>query len=406
MRINSQIMKTNNVQLIVHTIQQNAPISRSDLTRRVGLTTAAVIKLTNELMEAGILIQTGRADGTHGRRAVLLDINPGAFYALGAEVNTGKIHVGLSDFRGAILHSESVPITGRITPSEAVAQIAALSRKVLAAAGIPREKLLGLGLALPGPLDSRRGVMINPPNFPGWENVPICEMLQKSLNLPVCCDRETNAAALAEYVYGAAAGYKTAVVVSLFRLGVGGGIISGGNVLHGFCDGAGEIGHVTVDPAGPQCTCGSFGCLETMVSAAALVQKARQRYKLRLDGEAPPEDVDALTLEDVFSRSEQGDPICLHVVQEAAAHIAVALGSVINLYSPEAIVLAGPLVEMSAQLLDLLRKHVQTKPYPRHCAQIQVLPARFGDRTFVMGGAVLAMDAFLPARLARGGNLH
>ncbi len=402
MRINSQIMKTNNVLLIVHTIQQNAPISRSELTQRVGLTTAAVIHITNELMEAGVLVQTGRADGTHGRRAVLLDVNADAFYVLGAEVNTSEINVGLSDFRGSIVRRASAPMSVPTSPEAAAAEIAALVRRVVAEAGVDAAKLLGLGLALPGPLDSQRGVMINPPNLPGWENVPICEMLRRELEIPVCCDRETNAAALAEHFYGAAIGYKTAAVISLFRLGVGGGIISGGNVLHGFRDGAGEIGHVTVDPAGPRCICGSFGCLETMVSGSALVQRAQQLYKLHLDGGAAAlENVEDLTLEDVFRRSEQGDTVCEHVVRQAAAHISVALGSVINLYSPEAIVLAGPLPAMSGQLVRLIRGHVQAKRYPRHCAEIQVLESHFGETTFVMGGVVLAMDAFLPARIAR-----
>lgn len=400
MRINSQIMKTNNVLLIIHTIQQNAPISRTELTAKVGLTTAAVINITNALMDAGILVQTGRADVTHGRRAVLLDVNADAFYILGAEVNTSEINVGLSDFRGSIVRRASAPVPAQIRPEEAIARIAALAREVVAAADVDRGKLLGLGLALPGPLDSQRGVMINPPNLSGWENVPICELLERELNIPVCCDRETNAAALAEHFYGAAIGYKTAAVISLFRLGVGGGIISGGNVLHGFRDGAGEIGHVTVDPAGPPCICGSFGCLETMVSGSALVQRAKRLYKLGMDGgPAAPGDVESLTLEDVFRRSEQGDSVCAHVVKQAAAYIAVALGSVINLYSPEVIVLAGPLPAMSAQLVQLIREHVRKKRYPRHCAEIQVTESHFGAMSFVMGGVVLAMDAFLPGRM-------
>lgn len=403
MRINSQIMKNNNVMLILHTVQQNAPISRTDLTAQVGLTTAAVINLTNELLEDGILIQSGRAGGgAHGRKAVLLDLNADAFYVLGAELNTEAVHVGLCDFRGAIVAHAAEAVSPRAGVERTLDSIVRLVRRVVQEAGIDRSKLLGLGLALPGPLDSRRGVMINPPNFPGWENVPICRLLQARLDLPVCCDRETNAAALAEHFHGAAIGYKTAAVVSLFGLGVGGGIISGGNVLHGFCDGAGEIGHTTVDPAGPRCICGSYGCLETMVSGAAMVQRAKQLYKMNLDFDAQARrDVESLTLEDVFRRSEEGDEVCHHVVKEAAAYISVALGNVINLYSPEAIILAGSLPAMSRQLVELIRGHVQAKQYPRHCARIQVLESSFGEMAFVMGGCVLARDAFLPERMAQ-----
>ena len=274
-------------------------------------------------------------------------------------------------------------------------------RRLVAEVGIAPEKILGLGLALPGPLDSQKGVMINPPNFPDWENVPICRILQERLHLPVCCDRETNAAVLAEHFYGAAIGYKTAFFLSMFRLGIGGGMLSGGNVFHGFQDGAGEIGHTTVDPAGPQCICGSYGCLETMVSGAALVQRAKQLYKMNFNFARKQEpDVETLTLEDVFRLSQAGDEVCLHVVKQAAAYFSVALGNVINLYSPEVIVLGGPLAAMSPQLTELIAEHIRTKRYPRHCPEIKVVQSAFGDMAFAMGGVVLAMNAFLQDLIA------
>lgn len=403
-RINSQVMKNYNVMLIVRTVQQNAPISRTELTAKVGLTTASVINITNALIEAGVLRQVGHASGaTHGRRAVMLDVNADALYTVGVHLSTDGITVGVSNFCGKIISSVREEISSHSGVEMIVERIEALVRQTIAAARAPWDKVLGVGLALPGPLDSRRGVMINPPNFPDWDNVPICDLLRRRLGLPVCCDRETNAAALAEHFYGAAVGSKTAFVMSLFRLGVGGGMISSGNVLHGFRDGAGEIGHTTVDPAGPKCMCGNYGCLEAMVAGSALVRQAQQLYKMNISAAARIPDVESLTLEDVFRLSQDGDDVCLHVVRQAAAYISVALGNVINLFSPEVIVLAGPIPAMSPQLVELVREHVRAKQYPRHCPEIRVVVSEFGALTFAMGGVVLALDAFLAERMATYG---
>lgn len=397
-RINSQVMKNYNALLIIRTIRQNAPISRTELTRRVGLTTASVINITNALTEAGILVQVGLANGTaQGRKAVMLDVNPDAAYIVGMELNTEAITVGVSNFGGTMFDCVRTPISSYEGCENILNKIVSTVEACLQKSGVDRSKVLGMGMALPGPLDSEKGIMINPPNFPDWNNVPIKDILEKRLGLHICCDRETNDAALAEYHLGAAAGYKTVFFISLFKLGIGGGVIANGNVLHGFCDGAGEIGHTTVDPAGIQCTCGNYGCLEAMVSGKALVSRAQQLYKLNVNcGATPGFDVESLKLEDIFRLSAAGDEVCMQVVKQAAAYISIALGNVINLCSPELIVLGGTMTAMSPQLVQLVREHIKAKRYPRHSREIRVIEASFGDMTFVRGAIVQALNTFMP----------
>jgi len=401
-RINSQVMKNYNVMLIIKTVQQNAPISRTELTQKVGLTTASVINITNALMDAGILVRAGLAGGpSQGRKALLLSVNPNAAFVLGTELNTEAITVGVSNFNGEFISCVQTAISSYDGCEAILDKLVETVERGLRESGVERSRVLGMGMALPGPLDSERGVMINPPNFPDWNNVPIKDILEKRLGFPVCCDRETNAAVLAEYYLGAAAGYKTAFFLSLFKLGVGGGMISNGNVLHGFCDGAGEIGHTTVDPAGIQCTCGNYGCLEAMVSGKALVNRARQLYKMNVNGHVSAGfDAESLKLADIFRLSEQGDEVCLHVVKQAAAYISIALGNVINLCSPELIVLGGTLPPMSPQLVQLVREHIRAKSYPRHCSEIRVIEASFGSLTFAKGAVVQALNTFTPDLIA------
>ena len=398
-RINNQVMRLFNVMQIIRTVQRCAPISRTALTEKMGLTAASVTNLTNGLLEAGILRQVGvESNGNLGRKAMVLDVLPDAFYTLGMEMNNTRIVVGLADFHGDIIASETTPFDERWEVDTALDQVVSLTNSLLDRSGVPREKLLGMGLSLPGPLDSKAGILRSPPNLVKWRNVPICDILSRRLGIPVCCDRETNAAALAESICGASVGYETSFMLSLFPLGIGGGFLFNGQIVRGFWDGAGEIGHTTVQTGGAACVCGGYGCLETVVSAKAIVGRVRQLWKLRSQGERLRE---SLTLEQVFRLCDCGDPVCRQVVEEAASYIGIALRNVINTISPQIIVLAGPMVSMSSTLVQEIQGYIRKTPYPHHAGEITVCPTALGDMAFVKGGVMLAMDVFLEGAISR-----
>lgn len=399
-RINSQVMRSSNLQLILHTVRRHGPISRTDLTERIGLTPASVIKITNALMDSGVLNQVGlNSNACQGRKALMLDVNADAWYVIGAEMNTEHIAVGIGDFRCGFKAYVQTPICVADGVESMISTLVQTVETAILRAGVPRSKILGMGLAAPGPLNAAAGVLINPPNFPGWKNVPIARMLEERLGFPICCDRESNAAAMAEYTHGAAEGCKSVFLISLFRLGVGGGMVADGAVFRGYRDGAGEIGHMAVDPDGPRCTCGSYGCLETMVSGEALLKRVQHAYKMRAG--ICPFDAESLRLEDVFRLCEEGDEVCTYAVQRAASYIAVALGNVINLFSPELIVLGGTLPLMSAKLVKQVRAQIRAKKYPSHCKDIRVVSSAFGEQAAVKGAMVLAINQFLPEVIAR-----
>lgn len=394
-KINSQVMRYFNIMQVVRTVQKYGPISRTALTERVGLTTASVTNLTNELLEAGILRQVGHENtGTLGRKAAVLEINRSAFYVLGMEMNNCRIVIGLADFSGEIIESRQQAFDTASSVDATIDLIEELVHQILESAQIDARRLLGMGLALPGPLNSKAGVFRNPPNMPEWENVPICSILERRLGFPVCCDRETNAAALAESLYGVSAGCDTSFMLSLFTVGIGGGYVFDGRVVHGFHDGAGEIGHTTVAAGGKPCVCGNYGCLEALVSAGAIVERVQYLWKI---GNAPQamEHGEQLDLETVFLLSDQGEPVCRHVLEESASYIGIALRNVINTISPQMIVLVGPVVTMSSSFVEMIRAYLRKTPYPPHGSDIPVCPSAFGEMAFVKGGVILAMDAFL-----------
>jgi predicted NBD/HSP70 family sugar kinase len=289
---------------------------------------------------------------------------------------------------------EEMGFSPRSSAEKLVDTVAEIVQRFLRELQIPKEAVLGIGIAVPGPLDVENGIMINPPNFPGWKQVPVQEMLQKRLGMRVCLDKETNLAALAESFYGVAAEYKTTFFLSLFRLGIGGGLLSENNIFHGFRNGAGEVGHMTVEPSGCQCGCGGYGCLEAMIAEDYVLERARYYYKIGV-GPERPEKIDGLTLEKLFTRSEDGDEVCEMVVKQMAAYISIAIGNVINMFSPELIILGGDLPALSNQLVELVAERIHSKRYPSHCRDVQIVKSSLGAQVYVKGGTALVQKNFL-----------
>lgn len=393
--INSKIMKAKNVLLVLETIMRKGPISRSQLVTLVGLTQVSVINVTNALLEAGIIVEAGRsAGGGQGRKAIVLDINKDAFYTIGLELSVGRLVCGISNAKGHLIRFVETAFSSDSSAELLVSKIVGITKELLEQCQLKSSNILGMGMALPGPLDVQKGILINPPNFPRLKQSPIQSMLEECLSFRICLDKETNLAALAESLYGVSAGYKTSFFMSLFRLGIGGGLISESNIFHGFCDGAGEVGHMTVEPSGRRCGCGSYGCLESMIAEDYILEQVRYRYKIGMETEKP-ENIDSITLEEIFSRESRGDSVCQEVVKQMAAYISIAAGNIVNMFSPELIVLGGPLPELSAQLVEMVAERIHSKQYPLHSREIKIVKSALGPQVYVRGAAALAAKTFL-----------
>lgn len=395
-RINSRVMKENNVLLIMDIIMRMGPISRSDLAQMVGLTQVSVINITNELLDAGILEQVGVTNGSNqGRRAIVLDVKRNCFYALCLVLRVEEMVCGIADLRGNVLDTIAIDYPARLTADELVCKVERLVEELVQRKEISRDKILGIGIAAPGPLDVQSGTLVNPPNFPHLQNFPFRDKLQERLKLPVCLDKETNLAALAEYYYGMAKNYRTSFFISVFHLGIGGGLISGGELFHGFRDGAGEIGHMTVEPSGRKCGCGNYGCLETMISEENVITEAKNMLKMGI-GDIYVKDIDRITLADIFEKRQlPGVNVFALVLDKMVSYLSLALGNIINLYSPELITIGGSIPEIDSAFVDLVAEKVHARSFPSHCKDVVIKKTEFGPDVFMKGASALVMKKFL-----------
>lgn len=284
----------------------------------------------------------------------------------------------LGESRKKMMSKKGVPAEDRVLSAIAEA---------LEAAGSPKVK--GIGVGSPGPLDPVSGVIIDTPNI-AWKNFPLADVLSKRFGAPVAVDNDVNVGTYGEWCFGEAKNCSD--VVGVFPgTGIGGGIIIGGKLLHGFSGAAGEIGHMTVLPGGPYCGCGKRGCLESLASRVAV---AKEILALAVRGDAPyilehcGTDLTKLRSSAIAKAIEAGEKMVEDEVRKAAYYVGLAVANLINILSPEAVVLGGGMVEAMENLyVEEVKRAIKDHAMPFLRKGVKVAPARLGDRAVVMGAA-------------------
>ncbi|MFJ8533185.1 ROK family protein [Streptomyces sp. NPDC093591] len=262
-------LRSHNAALVLDLLRTAGPegISRLELAERTGLTPQAVSKITARLREDGLAAEAGRRASTGGKPRTVLRLVPGAGHAVGLHLDRDELTAVLCDLTGAVVAERRAPLdlgAGADTVVErAVREVEGLAD----GSSRPPGAVLGVGVALPGPLDHRRGVLHRVTGFPEWNGFPLRDVLARRLSLPVLVDKDTNAAALGLAVGGAAGAFASFAYLH-FGAGLGGGLVIGGVVHRGTRTGAGEFGHQVVQLDGPPCGCGNRGCVEALCLAA------------------------------------------------------------------------------------------------------------------------------------------
>ncbi|GAC1327686.1 MAG: ROK family protein [Chloroflexota bacterium] len=275
-------------------------------------------------------------------------------------------------------------------PRGIVRQIARLGRKSLEMAGQSPNQLRIAAIATPGPADARTGIVYDPPNLPGWHDVPLRSWLESELGVPVRVVNDANAAALAEHVVGAGTGTRNMIYITI-STGIGGGIILDEQLVEGSSGSAGEIGHATVDLHGPICNCGNTGCLEAVGSGTAIARRfGEEREKGRASvvsswvGDTPA------TAADVVRAALLNDPLALEVFAEATLAVAAGVVMCIHIFNPDVIVLGGGVTRAGPLLFEPIRAYVDRRAMAIPRAAVRILPAQLGDDVGLVGAAIVA----------------
>jgi predicted NBD/HSP70 family sugar kinase len=366
---------------IVDYLRINGTASRAELARRTGLSRSTVSTLVADLQRRGLVVEPPgqfAGEGQPGRPAALLALDPSAGYAVGVDFDHDNVRVAVSDLSRSVLAEDSAAHDVDHDAAGSLDLAADLIEGVLEEAGIDRERLLGAGIALAGPIDHDRGMLREPSVLPGWADIDAAGELERRLDTRAYVDNDANLGALAEVTLGAGRNARFAAFVSISS-GIGAGIVVDGRPYRGHNGTAGEIGHVVVDPHGPICRCGNRGCLETLASGPALLRLVQASREQRL------------TIRKMIELAKSGDPGCRRAIADAGQVVGGVVAALVNLFSPEMVVIGGDLGEAGDLLLDSLREAVRRDALPTATSELKIVAGELGERANLLGALALVL---------------
>jgi predicted NBD/HSP70 family sugar kinase len=394
-RTSRDIRLANRFDVLRHIIAEST-VSRQEIVAETGLSLATVSTLVGELLELGLLKEVGYEDSGGGRPRGLIAVNQAGGLLVGVDVAETYVHTELFDPALNLLaatEEELHPEENR--PEQVVGHIVTGVRSVIEqadrAGGSTGDRVLGVGVSVPGQVEREGGVSVFAPNW-DWHDVPLRSLLSAQLGLPLYLDNPLKASTVAELWFGAARGRDDVVVLTL-GTGVGAGLALGGSLYRGATNSAGEWGHTTLVLDGRLCHCGSRGCVETYVGAPGIMQHLRD-----LAPGSPmlhPDDQTG-TIDALAQALAAGDPVAAKVVTETARYLGVGIADLVNLFNPQVIVLSGWVAaRLGESLLTEVRNVVSRHALRQPFTSTEIVLCPIARNPVSLGAATFALEGFL-----------
>ncbi|MEV2242897.1 ROK family transcriptional regulator [Streptomyces sp. NPDC049970] len=376
-----------NLERVVRAVRMAGSLTQAEIARSTGLSAATVSNIVRELKDGGTVEVTPTSAG--GRRARSVSLSGDAGIVIGVDFGHTHLRVAIGNLAHQVLAEESEPLDVDASSAEGFGRAERLVNRLVETTGISPEKVIGVGLGVPGPIDVESGTLGSTSILPGWTGINPSQELAGRLGVPVYVDNDANLGALGELVWGSGRGVRDLAYIKVAS-GVGAGLVIDGHIYRGPGGTAGEIGHITLDESGPVCRCGNRGCLETFTAA---------RYVLPL---LMPSHGPDLTMERVVQLAREGDPGCRRVVGDVGRHIGSGVANLCNLLNPSRVVLGGSLAEAGELVLGPIRDSVSRYAIPSAARQLSVLPGALGGRAEVLGALALVLSEMGDSSLLEG----
>ena len=380
--------------------EAGGPITRARLTEISGLNKSTIGALLTQLQAWGFVREIGTQNVGPGRPGVLIDINPNAGRIIGVEIGVDFISVVLADLRANVVWRRQIDTNGalKLGQPQVMAQTEMLVHEAMQQAQADGPRVLGIGLGVPGLIDHMTGTLLFAPNL-GWHDVPLRDMWQTTFQVPVIVENEAKAAALGEKMLGVARDYDNFLYLSA-GVGLGGGFVIDGKLYGGAGGFAGEIGHMTLVPDGPQCNCGNRGCWETLIGPRAILDRVRQAATL---GHTPilmalPEikgDANAIRMTHVLQAAALNEPAVLNSFNEVGRYLGIGVASLINAFNPSMVVLGGVLSLAGPYILQYAQQEVNVRALTAARESVTICLSAFKFDACVMGGISLIVREIL-----------
>ncbi|WP_088071990.1 ROK family transcriptional regulator [Gottfriedia luciferensis] len=391
-----QSPKTKSLKLLYSLIRKLGPIKVSSLTEMTGYKHTTCVRLIDELVQAGLVYDSGLGESSGGRRPVMYVINPTAFYLIGVEITNLFTTVLLLDLNLKILETKKLKMDSQSTGEYTIDFVTKSVSELLARNHIQRERLLGIGIGILDPFDEEKGVMTNSDSFVagGWEDLNIVDYLSEANQCPVLINNGTNLAALAEYRLNYSKENKNIVFVSS-DMGIRCGMIQQGKLISNKNEMDDAFGHMIIDIHGQRCSCGSYGCLQAYSSLPAIREEVVKRIKR---GETSylkdiVNDLEEISYHQVLEALEKEDPLCLEVIKEAAYYFGIGLTNLIYLVRTDIVICGGTLVPKPL-FFDVASEIAQSrmKKYPN--SPVKIIKSTTAYHIVAQGAGCMVLDYF------------
>jgi glucokinase-like ROK family protein len=386
---------------LLQTVFWSPGTSRNALAGRLEFSRSKANALAANLVEQGLLEETGLQESSGGRRPEALQLARGLGVVVGVDLGATSLDVAVMrpDLTVLAHHAEEADV--RAGPGVVLARVREVMRELLTRAGVSAKKVIGVGMGVPGPVDFASAQLVNPPLMPEWDSFSIRDYLGEAFTAPVFVDNDVNLMALGE-LWRLQRGVQNFLVIKA-GTGIGCGIVCHGEVYRGANGSAGDVGHICVDQAGPRCHCGNLGCVEVMAAAPAITRLATEAAEagesralakvLRANGR--------LTAVDVGQASRNGDAAANAIIQRAGSLLGQMLASVVNFFNPSHVFIGGGLTQIGPLFLASVRQSVYHRSLALSTRHLEIQYTPLGGQAGLVGAGALAMQETLRLRGGR-----
>lgn len=375
MHYDKQMLADLNRALVLELITKKGPINRAEIARQLELSIPTIMKIVESFEKAGIISVVGKGESTGGKRPELYEIIKEAYYGIGVDIGRSKINIVLINLKGEVEKKQMIPARKLQTAEEFISKIIEGIELLLVQFDLPREKLMGIGMGIPGILNPEKGIIEYSPDF-GWENVDIVKPIREKFQTWVVIENSNRTMALAEKWIGIGQSASLIFCVNVGH-GIGAAILHHDDIYIGSSGTSGEFGHVVLQKDGPICDCGNRGCLESLAAGNAIAKKMGMEEA-----------------KDVFELMRQGDAKATQVIREAIEYLGIGIAGAINLLDPELVILAGRIMNSKDLYWEYLLQVIKEHQMSHAGTRVKIKPGILGEDGTAIGAAVLLIRNF------------
>ncbi len=376
-------------------LRETGQTSRPEISRETGWSRAKTSQEVGSLVNKGILKDVGEGASNGGRKPRLLRLNNQLGYVFGVDIGATSLDIALADLNGHILQRVTESADVRDAPEAVLGRCQEIMLDLADAGGVAPDRILSIGMGVPGPVDFVRGVLVAPPLMPDWENYPIRLFFKEVFPAAmVMVDNDVNIMALGEKRSGDALEADHFLVIKI-GTGIGCGIMVNGKIHRGSDGSAGDIGHICVDKGGAICRCGNRGCLEAMAAGPAIAEKAKLAAlegKSELLSKLLKQNGSFLTPEDVNAACREGDEAALDIIRSSGQMIGDVLAGLVNFFNPSHIFITGGIANFGNHLLVAIKRAVLRRSLPLATTNLTIRYSPTGSDSGVVGAIMLALE--------------